>query len=529
VQVRKLGLKQVREVRKELDHHVLRKCKKEFADGTKRLARRVKGRREEGAVPISIWTGSHDLCVFFGPAVGMYFRTVELFALAFLVIGVVSMPSIQHYTSDLYSNGTSAELLTGPGVLLYGTGTCNSSVQVPTFANRSVYEDYAAALRANASHPMPTMPGVISYQEHKSCYLGNAQFVSSLCVIGVLLLTYAYFTYYFSTFLQKVDEMTISVKDYSIAVDDPPADAYDPQEWYEYFSAHGEVAAISVIVDNGDLLERLATKRKLQDIIASMPSEDYKPTMPQEKRDFWNSLGIGCDKTYFVEQYQKNQIEIEILIEEVYQVAKVYVTFEKGSQRNNCLANLQQGVLPAILDVPIGLETKDLFRQKHVLALREALEPEELFFQNVGLASSDQRAMQKLVMFLFLAIFMYVEYLLVEEMVRDYPQLAGLVITSMNCIVPEALHVLSALFEVHENLEDKTESVYNKISIFRYFNTVIVIYMITDWNVHLTEATLTKVRKAYLALISPYASRPPLSCTTSYATLSCTTSYATLS
>jgi hypothetical protein len=68
----------------------------------------------------------------------MYFRTIELFALSFLAIGIVSMPSIQHFASDLYSNGTSTVLLSsgGPATLLYGSGVCNNKIMVPTFTNR---------------------------------------------------------------------------------------------------------------------------------------------------------------------------------------------------------------------------------------------------------------------------------------------------------------------------------------------------------------------------------------------------------
>ena len=51
----------------------------------------------------------------------------------------------------------------------------------------------------------------------------------------------------------------------------------------------------------------------------------------------------------------------------------------------------------------------------------------------------------------------------------------------------------SDLFEVHETDSSKITSVYNKISLFRYFNTVIIVYLISDFSLQLSEEQLTKV------------------------------------
>ena len=81
---------------------------------------------------------------------------------------------------------------------------------------------------------------------------------------------------------------------------------------------------------------------------------------------------------------------------------------------------LQQGSIPASMDIAIGMEPDQYFRGKdptcggkhpnakrgEVLDLEEAPEPEEIYFENVGLASPEQRSMQKLVMLLWLFFFM---------------------------------------------------------------------------------------------------------------------------
>jgi hypothetical protein len=63
-----------------------------------------------------------------------------------------------------------------------------------------------------------------------------------------------------------------TAQDYSIVVNDPPVDAYDPDEWHHYFKEFGKIAAVSVIVDNGDLLQRLAANRMFKLVSDILPS-----------------------------------------------------------------------------------------------------------------------------------------------------------------------------------------------------------------------------------------------------------------
>ena len=165
-----------------------------------------------------------------------------------------------------------------------------------------------------------------------------------------------------------------------------------------------------------------------------------------------------------------------------------FVTFDDESGQRHSLSALQQGSLPSAMDVAIGLEPDQYFRGKdptcggkfpnhrkgEVLSLEEACEPDEIIFQNIGLASPDQRAMQKLVMLLWLLVFMGLEYSLVKAMDADPStrMYSGLVITTANSLTPELLHVFSDLFEVHETDASKITSVYNKISLFRKWSCV---------------------------------------------------------
>jgi hypothetical protein len=306
--------------------------------------------------------------------------------------------------------------------------------------------------------------------------------------------------------------MRQTASDYTLVVNDPPVDAYDPAEWIHYFKPYGKISGVTILVDNGDVLERLARRRSLKLMIESMPDDLFWPGLHPIARKVLSVLGAGHDKVYALELYQKNEQELRLLLQQPYLVRKVYVTFEEEKGVRTALATLQQGKLPAALDVPVGLTEDKLFRswrskeEAEVLDLAEAPEPEEICFQNTGLSSPEQQTMQRLVMLMFLGAFCLVEFNVVQALETRAPQFAGLIITVANSVVPEILHVLSGLFEVHETEASKLESVYNKISFFRYFNTVIIIHLITDWSHTLDEEHLAKVQSILIfdAFLTPF-------------------------
>jgi hypothetical protein len=458
--------------------------------------------------PISVFADSAELCIEFGPAIGMYFRTVETFAVTFLLISLCNMPSILHFASDAYSHGTASQF---EWTTLWGSAACANNITVPAFENYSAFGAYYDG--RNGSDANSTAAGAeLQYLRHNECYLGQGQYVSSIAVVVVLILSYAYFYTSFARFLVRVDERRQTASDYTIVVNDPPVDAYDPAEWVHYFKEYGKIAAVSILVDNGDVLERLARRRALKLTIEGMPDDEFWPGLSPGYRAVLNTIGVGKDKISYLELYQKNECELTLLLGEAYLVRKVYVTFEMEAGQRNALATLQQGTLPAALDVPVGLTKDKLFRswrspeEAEVLDLAEAVEPEEIFFQNTGLASDEQQAMQRLVMLMFLALFCGVEFAVVSAMEKTAPQFAGLIITIANSVIPESLHVLSGLFEVHETDASKLESVYNKISFFRYFNTVIIIHLITDWSHTLDADHLGKIQSILIfdAFLTPF-------------------------
>jgi hypothetical protein len=53
------------------------------------------------------------------------------------------------------------------------------------------------------------------------------------------------------------DESVLTKADFSVQVDNPPADATDPDKWKEFFSQFGPVAYVTVTLNNSELLHQL--------------------------------------------------------------------------------------------------------------------------------------------------------------------------------------------------------------------------------------------------------------------------------
>jgi hypothetical protein len=103
-------------------------------------------------------------------------------------------------------------------------------------------------------------------------------------------------------------------------------------------------------------------------------------------------------------------------------------------------------------------------------------------------------SMQRLVMTIILLLFMWAEYAAVASVNGSFPEAAGLIISACNAVVPASLHIIADSLEVHETEMKKLSSVFHKTSLFRYFNTAVIVYLLTDFNTQLHEAGLLQIQ-----------------------------------
>ena len=175
---------------------------------------------------------------------------------------------------------------------------------------------------------------------------------------------------------------------------------------YEYFSKFGEVASITVALDNGILLDALSAGRvhKLGTALSTMSRinvgelleaeraksksrQDVTPARVEkaEQLDEWaqQELSISTKALHSLYDYfetdrevqdQKNHARIDEAVKGTYPVARVFCIFEHEAAQRACLGKLSNGIVAAALDIG-DMDPKYKFRGTNVLNVHEAPEP----------------------------------------------------------------------------------------------------------------------------------------------------------
>lgn len=81
------------------------------------------------------------------------------------------------------------------------------------------------------------------------------------CLIGLLALISGYIQ---KQTIKKIDVAQQTAQDYTIVIENPPRTATDPQVYYDHFKKFGDIAMVTVVLNNGVLLKALAEKKVLE-------------------------------------------------------------------------------------------------------------------------------------------------------------------------------------------------------------------------------------------------------------------------
>jgi hypothetical protein len=264
------------------------------------------------------------------------------------------------------------------------------------------------------------------------CPLDAVQVYCGFSVIVVLFCSLFHFVSKSADILNKIDAENQTAADYSVVVDDPDDDAYDPDEWRAYAAVYGEVLAVSVMLDNGDMLKRLARRRQLALTIPELDAHQWGAGLPGWLRSVCQCLpgtkSASRDVVWHIEQYQRNNAQLHVLVKGKYVVSKVFITFATERGQRNFLHNLAQGVIPAALDVS-ELPKEKKFRGHNVLCLHEAQEPQDIYWSNIGTVTGEQVVVQRVALVQFLAIFCVLDYILVAYLMETNAVLGSLLIS----------------------------------------------------------------------------------------------------
>jgi hypothetical protein len=483
---------------------VPRRVQKE--DGTYKLLE--PGEENENAEFYPVLTTSLEDLSEFGLGIGLYFSTLLALTGLFFVCALILLWTVTYFRSDEYSHGSQEDLpflLKGSAICDYDPGVCVAVDSSNICILRS--DDYP--------HDGYKMNG---------CPLDMGQAIADFIMVVFLFGFLSLLGISQDKLAESMDESEQTAQDYSIIVNDPDADAVDPDEWQKFFSVYGHVTYVTVCKNDGPLVQALARKRlilkqiqyeglkniSIEDLetssidrLSTIEQQDdtSRQLLDEPQLEPWKlelqRFGLFRDLRYWFEQLNHVKAEIEMLKIETGKAVKVFVTFEKEEGQRKCLEALTEGLIPAITELSTKITDDKKFRGTNVLHVEEAPEPTDVFYHFLHVDMVTQLKEQLLTYFASFSVIALMASIIVA-LAESSPGAAAVFISLSNAIVPVLLKIFTS-FERHHNATSYQRSLLLKLVIARWMNTAIIIFLTTPHNDTLQEDNLNQIMSILIA------------------------------
>jgi hypothetical protein len=304
------------------------------------------------------------------------------------------------------------------------------------------------------------MPDNTTLVERNDCEIQLKHGISD----WVTWVVFVFFVVAMSMYLQareiRFDEDRLTASDYSVTVKNPPPDAYDPEQWRDFFSqfADKSVTLVCIHLNNEVMLEKLTQRRVHRDHLrrllpkgTDMDDEDIVRAAVDEHIRQRDSEPKGCFGAFLecsifrllrlfgmfepaetlLEHYYCLTDEIKELQKEKYEVSKVFVTFETEEGQRAALTALTASTLDVITNNTQNAPPSAVFRGR-VLKVVEPTEPDAVRWLDLS-ATKLYRTASVIITFAltvgFIALAAYLEDLTRQEW---GPRFSGPLVTIFN-------------------------------------------------------------------------------------------------
>jgi len=505
-------------------------------DGHHIKHRALPGLTEETELFSLFGTRGSDLNAW-GLGVGLYFTNLKLIGSILLIAGCISIPNIIFYKSNDYQSQVdtdykSEDFFNLGSLFLQGSAICFERAWQETMVpcSEKDFSNYHNCANTTGTKEM-------FFLQRNACKGGGfteGMFCfGSMCFITISLLLLGKY----QKLKEKLfDEENITPTDYSVMVRNPPVDAYNPEEWRNFFSqftvSSHQATACTVVLKNKELIDNLikrrilrrnlrnllpegldiddktALKDAIEDLINEQRTKDEKrssfvrmlqPVFLRFKRLCGSSTGKEV-----LENIQLVEDKLKGLMDQSYDVSAVIVTFETEADQRNVFKCLDCGLLDIILNKPKN--PSNLF-QGRVLKLAQPVEPSAVYWGNVG-GNKFVAVLGYIVTVLACAIAIATMAYLLSTTKEENPSSSALLVLFLNLIVPMICTIITRTFESHESYGNEQTSIYIKITLFKWVNTAILFWIFTDFTKTLSpdkDDLLNKVAAIFVIelLVSP--------------------------
>jgi hypothetical protein len=407
----------------------------------------------------------------FGTGVCVYFETLKWLAVISFLAGLLYIPSIHYYGSDGYTSN----YLTTPLGPLKGSLLCPSPHWVP--CSSCQIQDFQ-----DSPHRIGFDKDNLAFVLKNTCAdLHWKQGLNHLVVMIFVTVSIFMLGRHQEKMELQYDELALTAQDYSIQVDNPPSDATDPEEWKRFFQQFGNVAFVTVALNNEAVLEALAQRRDLLQKATYHINDNTEGTLSLQQVP--SLLQQTHPKLY--KHLQGVNEKCRLLLEQDYPASAIFITFQKERAQRDCLRTLQVGQVHVERNNANALKTQHLFRGSLVLDVLEAPEPSAIRWQDLD-ETKCKKILERLLTFFITTVAIYGNFRLVEACFYNSVGLAAIVITLLNILMPKFFIALNTL-ESHQAEGSYQASLYTKISIFRWVNTGLVSLLVKNFTDFLSD------------------------------------------
>jgi hypothetical protein len=431
------------------------------------------------------WTTPQSELKDFGTGVAVYFETLRALTLICLVAGLLYVPSIVYYGSDGY---TSKQIHTMTASLR-GSMICPEPTWVP--CPECTEEEWNESPRRFGLGA----GGLVFVLKNTCAPLHWGQGINHLVVMAFLTVSMFALGFYQRRLELHYDESVLTAADFSIQVDNPPADAVNAEEWKDFFQQFGDVAYVTVALNNSDLLKALTRRRvllqkayyKLEHRQAlTMALQEIPPSLEEKKPILYKKL-MAIDA------------KCRELLKQKFPTSAIFITFQKERAQRLALQTLEVGQINVVNNCTDVLETKQCFRGNLVLDILEAPEPSAIRWQDLdetNLLKFGQRVFTASLSFCVILIGFW---LVDKAYATGNIGLAATEITVMNILMPHVFKFINS-FEAHQSEDGYQASLYWKIAIFRWVNTGIVTILIKPFTDTVSDAPGSLIASVHAVL-----------------------------
>lgn len=438
-----------------------------------------------------------------GVGIDLYFISVMCFAVFMFVAACINIPSMMFYASDDYNGDTafveSEEVSLLPWDLKVSAVCSNVQWVVCTDCTADQWDRDPTRFATSADGTTLVQRNFCDGASDTNAFTNYATLIFAVVYISLVSL-------YLRARGVRFDEDKITTSDYSVNVKNPPPDAYNPEEWSDFFSQFAtdgdQVTCVTVTLDNEELIAntfyyrnfrsqllrkipldtdvndeeatRAAIKKYMDDNGSSYYIESgwigwILKTLVVPPCNLFNML-LPADKLY--EKMCNLKKKIIELQEKEYAVSQIFVTYETENGQRAALSALQLGWWDILTDNKNAVTQNCLFQGK-LLHIVQPAEPNAVRWLDLDDKPMRVFTMSLITLLINCCFIAFATVCIFFARKNVGPFFSGILVTAFNSTIPQAIKLIM-MFEPHHDEGGFQRSLYLNITLFRWVLTAIV-------------------------------------------------------